>query len=539
MSITEHNELFPGTDSRILTASAAEATHLADLSRLIIEKVAECAQPSSDPTAGPPSGPSELRSPKQQWVASSAKEALKALLDRLASTGSSQWPAHAQRLSTSDEFAWRMIMDEINKQVQALQEESWHGSLQPQSCQVYPFRETTNKDAALCENMHDKYSDESKRRASFVSDTSDVIDRLEAADGQHNLVVVASRNVNSEAVRSQRVEAAVASRGLNQFARGQTRTALQDEPSSSTMRGRFQKMATSLRLSRMGTMKRDQMIKEVTAAAPQQGLKGASLETRLATFGMQMLEMEGDGNCQFRSMAFNLFGKQDYHASPRQAAVRHMKKHSDFFGVFFETAAEFSRYLQNMARNGTWGDELTLRAVVEAYGCIAHVVTSEPANWHLVQIRLGTPTGHSYWAGFESVAKNLGRHLHRACGGFLLSPPGLGAAAGVGRLNHGVELLTRISEGMPQYVLEDTRGFALSCVVPNRLVGGIIGRGGSGTKEVQQLTNTKIGIRDIPGDAEHRSLNIAGPLPNACAAYMLMMKRYLDSEAQAPGGYIN
>ena len=50
--------------------------------------------------------------------------------------------------------------------------------------------------------------------ASFVSDTSDVIDRLEAslslkeffcwlsalqaADGQHNLVVVASRNVNSE-----------------------------------------------------------------------------------------------------------------------------------------------------------------------------------------------------------------------------------------------------------------------------------------------------------------------------------------------------
>ncbi|CAE7802538.1 OTU11 [Symbiodinium sp. CCMP2592] len=220
--------------------------------------------------------------------------------------------------------------------------------------------------------------------ASFISNTSDVIDRLEAADGQDNLVVVASRNVNTEVIRSQRVEAAVASRGVNQFARSQTRTALQDEAVSSTMRSSFQKMATSLRLSRMGTMKREQMIKEVTAAAPQQGLTGASLETRLATFGMQMLEMEGDGNCQFRSMAFNLFGKQDYHASPRQAAVKHMKKHSDFFGVFFETGAEFSRYLQNMARNGTWGDELTLRAVVEAYGCVAHVVTSEPTNWHLV-----------------------------------------------------------------------------------------------------------------------------------------------------------
>ncbi|CAE7423464.1 SYT4 [Symbiodinium natans] len=56
--------------------------------------------------------------------------------------------------------------------------------------------------------------------------------------------------------------------------------------------------------------------------------------------------------------------------------------------------------------------------------------------------------------------------------------------------------------------------------------------------EVQQLTNTKIGIRDIPGDTENRSLNIAGPLPNACAAYMLMMKRYLDSEAQARAGSV-
>jgi hypothetical protein len=36
-----------------------------------------------------------------------------------------------------------------------------------------------------------------------------------------------------------------------------------------------------------------------------------------------------------------------------------------------------------MARNRTWGDELTLRAIVEAYSCEAHVVTSEPANWYL------------------------------------------------------------------------------------------------------------------------------------------------------------
>eukprot|EP00811_Abedinium_folium_P011462 NODE_20613_length_790_cov_3.907994.p1 GENE.NODE_20613_length_790_cov_3.907994~~NODE_20613_length_790_cov_3.907994.p1 ORF type:complete len:95 (-),score=24.42 NODE_20613_length_790_cov_3.907994:271-555(-) len=91
--------------------------------------------------------------------------------------------------------------------------------------------------------------------------------------------------------------------------------------------------------------------------------------------------------------------------------------------------------------------------------------------------------------------------------------------------------MMRVAQDMPPYVMEDSRGFALSCVVPNKLVGGLIGRGGSGTKEVQKLTGTKIGIREIPGDAANRSLNIAGPLSNTCSAYMLMMKRYLDAEA--------
>merc|ERR1719401_1448488 len=97
----------------------------------------------------------------------------------------------------------------------------------------------------------------------------------------------------------------------------------------------------------------------------------------------------------------------------------------------------------------------------------------------------------------------------------------------------GVDLMMSVAQQLPGYVMEDSRGFALSCVVPNSLVGGLIGRGGSGTKEVQTMTGTKIGIREIPGDPENRSLNIAGPLPNTCTAYMLMMKRYLDGEAQS------
>merc|ERR1712232_1106766 len=110
--------------------------------------------------------------------------------------------------------------------------------------------------------------------------------------------------------------------------------------------------------------------------------------------------------------------------------------------------------------------------------------------------------------------------------------PVMAGMPGVPGVSTGVTCMMSVVQTMPPYVLEEERGFMISCVVPNKLVGGIIGRGGCGTKEVETFTNTKIKIRDIPGDSDSRSLNIQGPLANTCGAYMLMMKRYLDAEAR-------
>mmetsp|Transcript_6379 Transcript_6379/g.9897 ORF Transcript_6379/g.9897 Transcript_6379/m.9897 type:complete len:105 (-) Transcript_6379:14-328(-) len=99
-----------------------------------------------------------------------------------------------------------------------------------------------------------------------------------------------------------------------------------------------------------------------------------------------------------------------------------------------------------------------------------------------------------------------------------------------------MDVMMRVAQGLPPHVMEDSRGFALSCVVPNHLVGGLIGRGGAGTREVQQMTNTKISIREISDDPDNRTLSITGPLASTCTAYMLMMKRYLDAEAQYARG---
>ena len=40
-------------------------------------------------------------------------------------------------------------------------------------------------------------------------------------------------------------------------------------------------------------------------------------------------------------------------------------------------AADFERYMKRMARDRTWGDELTLRAICDCFGAVVHVVTSQ------------------------------------------------------------------------------------------------------------------------------------------------------------------
>merc|ERR1719150_2626407 len=96
------------------------------------------------------------------------------------------------------------------------------------------------------------------------------------------------------------------------------------------------------RMSRIGSLALADFISGVKEGASTKGsLSRLNLGGRLAKFGMQMKEMEGDGNCQFRSFAYNLFGVQSHHPFTRRAAVAHMEKNRDFFSIFFETASEF------------------------------------------------------------------------------------------------------------------------------------------------------------------------------------------------------
>lgn len=185
----------------------------------------------------------------------------------------------------------------------------------------------------------------------------------------------------------------------------------------------------------------------------------------------------------------------------------------------------------------------TIKALREDSGAnisIADAVGSGPGAEQMV-----TVSGNSQ--ALKTVLKEINKQIQALNGenwfqNWLAGPSGgyqgVGAAANIqglatmrgGKSSHGVDTMIQVAQSLPAYVMDDYRGFALSCVVPEKLVGGLIGKGGSGTKEVQNLTGTKISIRENSSDEQNRTLNITGPLANTCTAYMLMMKRYIDAE---------
>lgn len=143
------------------------------------------------------------------------------------------------------------------------------------------------------------------------------------------------------------------------------------------------------------------------------------LDARLAQLGASRLAVKNDGNCQFRALSFGLFGATAHHARVRAVAADHMERRSDDFSVYFESAAAFGAYLKGIRADATWGDELTLRAVVEAYRCIVHVVTSEKKNFYLAyEPEPGKKDGDAYTGGLKDS-----RAIAAAAGG-ALPPPG-------------------------------------------------------------------------------------------------------------------
>jgi len=92
--------------------------------------------------------------------------------------------------------------------------------------------------------------------------------------------------------------------------------------------------------------------------------------------GAYIRPVAADGNCQFRALSVALDGNEEGHAALRAQAVQQMKKAPEDYAPFVHEP--YSAYLDRLARDGEWGDNLTLQALSDALVCRIKIITDVP-----------------------------------------------------------------------------------------------------------------------------------------------------------------
>ncbi|KAE8804146.1 OTU domain-containing protein [Hordeum vulgare] len=99
-----------------------------------------------------------------------------------------------------------------------------------------------------------------------------------------------------------------------------------------------------------------------------------SLLERLGTYGLAEYQIEGDGNCQFRALADQIFRNPDYHRHVRKAVVKQLKEFRKHYEGY--VPLDYKVYLKKMKRSGEWGDHVTLQAAADRFGAKICLLTS-------------------------------------------------------------------------------------------------------------------------------------------------------------------
>lgn len=95
---------------------------------------------------------------------------------------------------------------------------------------------------------------------------------------------------------------------------------------------------------------------------------------RLDLYALQERVVKGDGNCQFRAIADQLWNDQERHPEVRQAAVAQLCQQPERYKDYVTT--DYQQYVSSMSSVGEWGDHLTLQAAADAFNVRICVVSS-------------------------------------------------------------------------------------------------------------------------------------------------------------------
>lgn len=98
------------------------------------------------------------------------------------------------------------------------------------------------------------------------------------------------------------------------------------------------------------------------------------LSERLNLYELVEHKVKGDGNCQFRALSDQLYQTPDHHEFVREQIINQLKTNRDAYDGYVPMT--YDDYLEKVARNGEWGDHVTLQAAADKYGVKIFVMTS-------------------------------------------------------------------------------------------------------------------------------------------------------------------
>eukprot|EP00667_Euglena_gracilis_P019074 EG_transcript_20378 len=126
---------------------------------------------------------------------------------------------------------------------------------------------------------------------------------------------------------------------------------------------------------------------------------------RLAFHGLKERAVEGDGNCQFRALADQLWRRQDSHREVRRLVAARLRFHPEQYAPFV-ISEDYDAYVARMAKEGEWGDHVTLQAAADVFGVEIVLVTSFADERSIISIK---PLD---WEGKDPDSSRVVQTLH-------------------------------------------------------------------------------------------------------------------------------
>lgn len=125
----------------------------------------------------------------------------------------------------------------------------------------------------------------------------------------------------------------------------------------------------------------------------------ATLQQRLKDLSLREVPVNADGACQFRALAFCLFGDEERHGDLRTRICDFMEGQCAKYAGFLSEES-FPSYISRMRISSSWGDHLTLQAASDALDVDINLVTSYPEKG-LIEVR---PSDEAEYEEAEYIA---------------------------------------------------------------------------------------------------------------------------------------